>query len=77
LAKAVLACNDPSVLNAFLEEQVSAMKAANIESFFWTWRMPYGPVFEPGWSLKHLSGLEEPQPPEQCFPVPVADVIVV
>jgi hypothetical protein len=77
LAKAVLACNDPSVLNAFLEEQVSAMKAANIESFFWTWRMPYGPVFEPGWSLKHLSGLEEPRPPEQCFPVPVADVIVV
>jgi hypothetical protein len=69
LAKAVLACNDPSVLNAFLEEQVSALEAAQIDGFFWTWRMPHGPVFEPGWSLKHLLGLEYPRIPEQCFPV--------
>jgi len=58
-ADAVLACNDRTLLQAFLEEQVSVFQSAEVESFFWTWRMPYGPSFQMGWSLKHLLGHED------------------
>jgi len=56
--EALKACTDPAVLEMFLDIQVKAFQKAAIEPFFWTWRMPYGPVFEPGWSLKHVMGKE-------------------
>jgi len=58
-ADAVIACNDRALLHAFLEEQLSAFQKHSIEPYFWTWRMPYGPTFQMGWSLKHLLGHEE------------------
>mmetsp|Transcript_55776 Transcript_55776/g.104623 ORF Transcript_55776/g.104623 Transcript_55776/m.104623 type:complete len:530 (+) Transcript_55776:27-1616(+) len=52
------ACSESNILRAFLNEQVSAFTSDNIEPFFWTWKMPFGPNFEPGWSLKYILGLE-------------------
>ncbi|CAK9057273.1 3-beta-glucanase) [Durusdinium trenchii] len=56
---ALFACRDRKVLMAFLQEQLSAWDAFGIQGFFWTWRMPFGKIFEPGWSLRWLAGLEE------------------
>jgi len=68
---ALTACTDPAVQEMFLDVQVKAWNAANIEPFFWTWRMPYGPAFEPGWSLKHTMGKENVLQPFPCLqPVP-------
>jgi len=68
---AVLACDDDDILHMLLEEQVDVMQRHNIEGFFWTWRMPYGPVFERAWSLKYIAGLERLSPPFACGgPVP-------
>mmetsp|Transcript_8154 Transcript_8154/g.23941 ORF Transcript_8154/g.23941 Transcript_8154/m.23941 type:complete len:538 (+) Transcript_8154:69-1682(+) len=60
------ACRDGGLLHAFLEEQVKTMGHFGIEPFFWTWRMPFGQAFEPGWSLKHLAGMENPPPGSLC-----------
>lgn len=57
--EALFACQDRQVLFAFLQEQLSAWDSVGIQGFFWSWRMPYGKVFEPGWSLRWLSGLED------------------
>lgn len=54
------ACKDKRVTSIFLNEMMFRFNEADVQPFFWTWRMPYGPVFEPGWSLKSLAGLEEP-----------------
>jgi len=71
------ACNDKSTLGIFLEEQISAFGDAGIEPFFWSWRMPYGPVFEPGWSLKRLAGFEDHPPAEQCLQPPSSEAAFV
>lgn len=55
------ACKDRYSLDIFLDTQVSTWNKYNIEPFFWTWRVPFGPEFEPGWSLKFILGLEKPQ----------------
>ena len=34
-------------------------RSDEIEPFFWTWKMPFGPNFEAGWSLKYVLGLEK------------------
>jgi len=39
-----------------------------IQPFFWTWKMPFGPNFEAGWSLKYLLGLEDSKLGQQCDP---------
>lgn len=57
--EAKFACRDREVLMAFLQEQLSAWDAVGMQGFFWTWRMPYGKIFEPGWSLRWLAGLED------------------
>lgn len=55
------ACKDRRETGMFIEEISARLAATGIQGFFWTWRMPYGPTFEPGWSLKWLLGLEEPE----------------
>mmetsp|Transcript_3767 Transcript_3767/g.11517 ORF Transcript_3767/g.11517 Transcript_3767/m.11517 type:complete len:551 (+) Transcript_3767:2-1654(+) len=60
-----LACNNEDVTRAFIAEQAESMQDHGIEPFFWTWRMPYGPTFEGGWSLKRIAGLETP-PARPC-----------
>eukprot|EP00930_Biecheleria_cincta_P047209 TRINITY_DN32673_c0_g1_i1.p1 TRINITY_DN32673_c0_g1~~TRINITY_DN32673_c0_g1_i1.p1 ORF type:complete len:577 (-),score=64.70 TRINITY_DN32673_c0_g1_i1:157-1788(-) len=60
------ACKDTMLLKAFLEAQLNGFLGAGIEPFFWTWRMPYGEVFEPGWSLKWLRGLEDKHEVDKC-----------
>lgn len=60
-----MACSNSNVLRAVFEANVDAFSFITereaprfkIEPFFWTWRMPYGPKFQPGWSLKYFSGL--------------------
>lgn len=61
------ACTDKKVTKAFLEAQINGFLGAGIEPFFWTWRMPYGRVFEPGWSLKWLLGLEKHYEIDKCI----------
>ncbi|CAE7693293.1 EXG1, partial [Symbiodinium pilosum] len=41
------ACTDRAVLRVYLQEQLSAWDEVGLQGFFWTWRMPYGRVFEP------------------------------
>jgi len=56
--QALQACTDSANQELFLDEQVTNMNKHGIEAFFWTWRMPYGTAFEPGWSLKFALGKE-------------------
>jgi len=65
-ADAVIACNDKRLLQMFMEEQASTFRAAGVEAFFWTWRMPYGPTFQMGWSLKLLLGEEQDRLQHPC-----------
>jgi len=63
---AVLACNDRDISNAFIGVQVQETERLGIQAFFWSWKMPYGPAFESGWSLKANAGMEDSPPPHQC-----------
>ena len=47
------------MLDAFLDEQLKAFEKADIHNYFWSWRMPQGKNFQPGWSFKYIMGLEE------------------
>mmetsp|Transcript_8629 Transcript_8629/g.18875 ORF Transcript_8629/g.18875 Transcript_8629/m.18875 type:complete len:584 (+) Transcript_8629:64-1815(+) len=54
-----MACTRADVLREVFEAHVNGFALLNdrlIEPFFWTWRMPFAPKFEPGWSLKFFSG---------------------
>merc|ERR1712217_690829 len=55
-----LACTNIRVLRTLFEENVRAFamldSSSRIEPIFWTWQVPYGPNFQPGWSLKFFSG---------------------
>lgn len=57
----LVACTNSEVLRVLFEENVKAFALAEakhlVEPVFWTWRMPYGPRFQPGWSLKFFSGM--------------------
>lgn len=63
---AALACDDLDVTRAWLEAQMDVFNRLNVEPFFWTWKMPYGPNFERGWSLKFIAGLQEGPAPHPC-----------
>lgn len=57
------ACQNSNVLRALFGENVEAFAMIDpeiqIEPVFWSWKMPYGPKFQPGWSLKFFSGMDE------------------
>lgn len=61
-----LACTNQDLLRVVFEENVMAWGLLGdenkIEPFFWSWRIPYGPKFQPGWSLKYFSGLAGIEP---------------
>jgi len=63
------ACNDLPTLEMMLESQVNAAKNADVELFWWSYKMPYGGAFRSAWSLKHLLYLMGvlPQPDEEGF----------
>jgi len=71
------ACKDRETLDVFMQEQLRSFEANSIEPFFWTWRMPYGPAFEPGWSLKHHANLESPSLPLCLAPQRTGEELVV
>lgn len=48
------ACNDASSLRATYLAQLEAAEEANVETFFWSYKMPYGGAFRNAWSFKHL-----------------------
>merc|ERR1719223_826610 len=58
-----IACSNPDVLRVLFEENVKAFAKIDpeeqIEPVFWSWKMPYGPKFQPGWSLRYFAGLSE------------------
>jgi len=60
------ACNGETLMRTFLRTQVRTLEMHDIEPLFWTWRMPFGKVFEPGWSLKKIAGYETMRPAELC-----------
>eukprot|EP00439_Symbiodinium_sp_Y106_P073319 s341_g13.t2 len=49
-----VACKEPTLLWTMLGEQLAAFRKYYFESVIWTWKMPYAPDFEPGWSLQWL-----------------------
>jgi hypothetical protein len=63
------ACNDVTTLRMMLETQIKMAKLANVELFFWAYKMPYGGAFRYAWSLKHLLYLLGvlPKPDEELF----------
>lgn len=67
-ANAQLACNDLDVTRHFVKTQVKAFQEFNVETFFWTWRMPQGQTFQSGWSYKYIAGLESPSSAHPCDP---------
>lgn len=62
-------CNEPTTLREMLEMQVEAGRDADVELFWWSYKMPYGGAFRNAWSLKHLLYLlgARPQPDEAAF----------
>lgn len=64
------ACTDKAVTSVFLEEQLSAFRASQIEEYFWNWNLPYGNIYQHGWSFKHFAGLEDPKPSQKCVANP-------
>lgn len=60
------ACRDVDLTRAYFQMQADAFKEIDIEPFFWNWKMPYGPIFQTGWSLKSLLGIESEGLPSQC-----------
>jgi len=60
-------CTEPAVLKVFMAQQVDLCRKYNFEPFFWNWKMPYSPKFEPGWSYQSYVGLA-PKPPFPCHP---------
>lgn len=61
-ADALLACQAVAITRPWMEAQVTSMKQQNIQPFFWTFKMPYGHVFQSGWSLRKIYGVEETAP---------------
>ncbi|KAL3774304.1 hypothetical protein ACHAW5_006966 [Stephanodiscus triporus] len=63
------ACNDVSTLRLMLESQVNMSRLADVELFFWSYKMPYGGAFRNAWSFKHLMYLLGvlPRPDEELF----------
>lgn len=61
---ASLACKTDEVLRIIFQENVNAFavlahsETDRIEPFFWSWKLPYGPEFRQGWSLKDFSGFD-------------------
>ncbi|CAE7198738.1 exgA [Symbiodinium microadriaticum] len=58
-----VACKEPTLLWTMLTEQLAAFRKYYFESVIWTWKMPYAPDFEPGWSLQWL--LRQSQRPDR------------
>ena len=52
-----------------LVSQVEAANEADVELFWWSYKMPYGGAFRRAWSLKHLLYLlgALPKPDEGSF----------
>eukprot|EP00986_Skeletonema_menzelii_P019720 scaffold29018_cov166-Skeletonema_menzelii.AAC.2 len=63
------ACNDVTTLKMMLETQVRMAATADVELFWWSYKMPYGGAFRSAWSLKHLLYLLGvlSQPDEELF----------
>jgi len=63
------ACNDLSTLETMFESQVNEARDADVELFYWAYKMPYGGAFRSAWSLKHLLYLMGvlSQPDEEIF----------
>lgn len=58
-----MACTNSDVLRTIFEENVRAFALIEpeiqIEPVFWSWKVPYGAKFQPGWSLKSFAGMAE------------------
>jgi hypothetical protein len=48
------ACNDLDTLRAFYLGQVRVAEKADVELYWWSFKMPYGGAFRPAWSFKHF-----------------------
>jgi hypothetical protein len=61
-------CNNIDTLRASYLKQVNAAQEAQVELFYWSYRMPYGGAFRRAWSFQHLMYLlgmiDEPDEPQ-------------
>ena len=48
------ACNDIETLKASYLAQVDAAQRANVELYYWSYKMPYGGAFQSAWSFSQL-----------------------
>jgi hypothetical protein len=63
------ACNDIPTLRASYQYQVEAAKDAEVDLYWWSYKMPYGGAFRPAWSFKqflYLMGVL-PRPDESNY----------
>lgn len=57
------ACIDSTTLALSYVEQVQAAANANVDLYFWTWKMPHGGAFRPAWSWQELMHQLHPTDP--------------
>eukprot|EP00928_Gymnodinium_smaydae_P078589 TRINITY_DN62711_c0_g1_i1.p1 TRINITY_DN62711_c0_g1~~TRINITY_DN62711_c0_g1_i1.p1 ORF type:complete len:518 (-),score=41.17 TRINITY_DN62711_c0_g1_i1:298-1815(-) len=62
-----IACSNPAVTNSLGHALTNKMRNHNISSFFWSWRMPHGKRYKPGWSLAHLKGYGIEPSADECI----------
>jgi hypothetical protein len=49
-----LSCTDSTTLRQTYQAQVAAAQAADVNLYFWAWKMPHGGAFRPAWSMNEL-----------------------
>ena len=48
------ACNDITSLQATYTAQMEAAQAAQVEMYYWSYKMPFGGAFKSAWSFSQL-----------------------
>lgn len=64
------ACNDITTLRETYLAQIQAARNANVQIYWWSYKMPFGGAFRPAWSLRHFLWLMGalPRPDVSSYP---------
>mmetsp|Transcript_127853 Transcript_127853/g.208289 ORF Transcript_127853/g.208289 Transcript_127853/m.208289 type:complete len:300 (+) Transcript_127853:1-900(+) len=61
------ACKSRKILATMMSQQADLFQTYGFEPFFWSWKMPYAPDYEPAWSYQQFVGLAK-TPTFECHP---------
>lgn len=63
----LLGCGDHATQAVLLQTMLRTLRENGHEPFFNSWRAPFAPNFERGWSLKYIMGRERAREPFPCI----------